>query len=224
MGQHLPYTNTRLLLASDSEEEYYTAGTVVRLFSSQPAGPSHPAVRQTLQGLHPRCVQCREWAAGDCRGPALPANSLPVRSGAAAGSATALPSPGTGLTEVVVLPCRRISLGALAVQALVNKRGTMRLAASRLSTAAAATPPLPPRCFRLPTTNRLPVVARHVAGPDGVVGVIPGEDKHSTRCAPRATCVCPGALALHSACCRPAFIPPIPPAPPYTHTHKIAHV
>lgn len=82
----LPYSNTRLVLQEELEDDsQYFLGTVVRLFHSP---TSHPAVRQTLQGLSPR----------------------------------------------------RVSLGALAVQALVNKRG-----------------------------------------PDGVVGVIPGEEKHSAR-------------------------------------------
>lgn len=50
----LPYTNTRLLTADEleSEDSYYLPGTVVRLFHSP---TSHPAVRQTLQGLAPRC-------------------------------------------------------------------------------------------------------------------------------------------------------------------------
>lgn len=48
----LPYTNTRLLTAEELEsEEHYFTGTVVRLFHSP---NSHPAVRQTLQGLSPR--------------------------------------------------------------------------------------------------------------------------------------------------------------------------
>ncbi|KAL4854482.1 UV radiation resistance associated protein [Chlorella vulgaris] len=85
-GQHLPYTNTRLVLQEELDDDsYFLSSTVVRLFASQ---NSHPAVRGTLQGLR----------------------------------------------------SMRVSLGALAVQALVNKRG-----------------------------------------PDGVVGVIPGEQKHSAR-------------------------------------------
>lgn len=82
----LPFSNTRLVLQEELDDDsYFTGSCVVRLFHSP---TSHPAVRQNLQGL----------------------------------------------------VSRRVSLGALAVQALVNKRG-----------------------------------------PDGVVGVIPGEQKHSAR-------------------------------------------
>ena len=53
--ESLPFTNTRLLLAeeTDNDDSYFLgSGVVVRLFSSP---TSHPAVRQTLQGLHARC-------------------------------------------------------------------------------------------------------------------------------------------------------------------------
>lgn len=51
----LPYTNTRLVLRSEVEDEdsYFFGGTVVRLWSS---ATSHPAVRGNLQGLEARCV------------------------------------------------------------------------------------------------------------------------------------------------------------------------
>ncbi|KAI7841131.1 hypothetical protein COHA_005101 [Chlorella ohadii] len=82
----LPYTNTRLVLSSEvTDDDYFFGGCVVRCWTDP---NSHPAVKQTLQGLD----------------------------------------------------FRRVSLGALAVQAIVNKRG-----------------------------------------PDGIVGVIPGEEKHSAR-------------------------------------------
>lgn len=49
---HLPYSNTRLVLRSEVEDEdsYFFGGTVVRLWSS---ANSHPAVRGNLQGLEP---------------------------------------------------------------------------------------------------------------------------------------------------------------------------
>lgn len=48
--KHLPYSNSRLVLKSEAEDEdaYFSAATVVRLFHSP---TSHPAVCGTIQGL-----------------------------------------------------------------------------------------------------------------------------------------------------------------------------
>lgn len=104
--KHLPYTNTRLVLQSEvTDDDYFFGGCVVRCWV---APDSHPAVRQTLQGLEFR------WAgAGGA-----------VAGGTGPAGARTPPRP-TGLTARSVSwgACRRVSLGALAVQAIVNKRG-----------------------------------------------------------------------------------------------------
>ena len=73
--RHLPYTNTRLVLQSEvTDADYFFGGCVVRCWV---APDSHPAVRQTLQGLEFR------WAGGGAAvaggtGPGNPA-SRPAR-------------------------------------------------------------------------------------------------------------------------------------------------
>ena len=129
--QRLPYTNTRLVLASEvTDDDYFFGGTVVRCWVDP---HSHPAVRQTLQGLEFRCAEafsgaCRPAAAPGCRPTARlsrPCVSWPL--------------------------CRRVSLGALAVQAIVNKRGEPH---ARLP-AGAARLPAARRCLQEAPARRL---------------------------------------------------------------------
>lgn len=50
----LPYTNTRLVLSSEvTDDDYFFGGCVVRCWTDP---NSHPAVKQTLQGLDFRCA------------------------------------------------------------------------------------------------------------------------------------------------------------------------
>lgn len=50
----LPFSNTRLVLQEELDDDsYFTGSCVVRLFHSP---TSHPAVRQNLQGLVSRCA------------------------------------------------------------------------------------------------------------------------------------------------------------------------
>lgn len=88
-----------------------------------------------------------------------------------------------GLTDVAWPRCRRVSLGALAVQALVNKRGaggglTPGCGSGAVGCAVAGRPEL----ARPSSVKQSPPGFPLSAGPDGVVGVIPGEEKHSARC------------------------------------------
>jgi hypothetical protein len=85
--ESLPFTNTRLLLAEEAgnEDSYFLgSGVVVRLFSSP---TSHPAVRQTLQGLHSRCGKVLAHTA--------PASAVVCRLGAGHGRPA-----GAGIGEV----------------------------------------------------------------------------------------------------------------------------
>lgn len=62
-----PYTNTRLVLASEvTDDDYFFGGTVVRCFL---APNSHPSVRQTLQGLEFRCGAGLLGEMRGCRAP-----------------------------------------------------------------------------------------------------------------------------------------------------------
>lgn len=137
---HLAYVNTRLVLQSEADEEssYFLGGTVVRLFASP---NSHPAVRGNLQGLQFRCAGCgrREARGGWPAGGAARCVQAPggrQRPGCAiAGACTAPGTPRHGPLRSIPpsrswpnpppAPAarRRVSPGALAVQAVVNKRG-----------------------------------------------------------------------------------------------------
>lgn len=163
--QRLPYTNTRLVLASEvTDDDYFFGGTVVRCWVDP---HSHPAVRQTLQGLEFRCAGAFP---GGCRPPAAPG---------------CCPTARLSRPCVSWPPCRRVSLGALAVQAIVNKRGAphARLPCRRRTpSGCAALPAGGPRPSSALYTHAAPLLPVF-AGPDGIVGVIPGEEKHSARCA-----------------------------------------
>ena len=61
----LPYTNTRLVLSSEvTDDDYFFGGCVVRCWTDP---NSHPAVKQTLQGLDFRCAGARAAVAGACK-------------------------------------------------------------------------------------------------------------------------------------------------------------
>lgn len=114
---------------------------------------------------------------------------------------------------------RRVSLGTLAVQAIVNKRGARREARGRHTRRA------PPPHFRVTPTFRLPTHAPATdppqpAGPDGIVGIIPGDNaqKHSSRWVtmPRLGLFCVFlCVEAHATCGAPLGSgPPLPPALP----------
>ena len=99
MGSKLPWANCRLVLEDEHDDDSdLPPGVVARLYLTE---QSHPGVKQSFQALRARCEG------------ALPLRALPLL-----GRGRALP------LDALSSPCRRkLSLAALAVQSLVNRKG-----------------------------------------------------------------------------------------------------